>query len=93
MKGSIKSTTLVAKLYKQEGNYSEAIKLLKTTLNSKNPEAIYEMGLSYYNGHGVVKDYKKSKEYFQEAADMGHYNSQKMLKKMDSFLWKLIHKI
>lgn len=57
--------------------------------NSQTGDAsgLFEMGLRYYNGNGVVQDYKKAYDFWLKAAEKGHkvaqYNLGVMLESGD----------
>ena len=44
--------------------------------------AQYQLGLVYYNGDGINKNYRRAYCYFQKAADQGHAEAQFMLGEM-----------
>ena len=50
----------------------EAVKYLKQSADQNYFLAAYELGLMYYAGVGVEKNYDKAKECFELSADMGH---------------------
>lgn len=57
----------------------EAVRYLKQSANQNYFLAAHELGLMYYAGVGVEKDYEKAKEYFELSADMGHGSSMAYL--------------
>ena len=68
-----------AKLNAREGialieakQYEKAIPLLEESAACGNEQAMYNIGVCYYNGFGVKKDIKKSTEWIKKAADKGH---------------------
>ena len=50
-----------------QGDYSRAFNIAKQSAESGQPWAQLRMGIFYYNGWGVAKDYKKSIEWFLKA--------------------------
>jgi TPR repeat protein len=50
-------------------NIEKAIELY--TLASKEPEALYALGLLYCNGNGVVQDFPKSKTFLEKSSGLG----------------------
>jgi TPR repeat protein len=45
-------------------------------LDPWNPESLYWLADSYYQGHGVLKNEEKAVALYQRAADMGHAGAQ-----------------
>lgn len=37
---------------------------------------MFVLGISYYNGQSVKKNYTKAFEYYKKAADLGHENAK-----------------
>lgn len=37
-----------------------------------NVDSLFNLGIQYYEGHGVVKDYQKAFEYFSQAANLNY---------------------
>ena len=58
--------------YKEIGKYEKAFKNFSELAEAGNVEAQNELGLLYYNGHGVEQNRKKANEWFQKAADGGN---------------------
>ena len=42
-------------------------------------DAIYTLGLCYYEGDGVAKDYVEAVKWFRKAAERGHASAQRNL--------------
>jgi hypothetical protein len=51
------------------GKYEEAVKWLKQA--EDDPRCYYALGVIYYNGQGVARDFKQSTYYYALAADAG----------------------
>ena len=47
-----------------------------------NTEAQLQLGLAYYNGNGISKNYRKAYSWFQKAAEQGHAEAEFMLGEM-----------
>jgi len=58
-------------------DYKEQQKATDTVAHSiLDAKAQYELGLKYYNGHGVFQDYAKALEWFRKAAEQGNVEAQ-----------------
>ena len=66
-----------------EGNYTKAKNIFedvcKNLIFSNNPTACYNLGIMYYNGFGVDKNYSMAKQYFEKAAENGFIDSYSQL--------------
>lgn len=49
-------------------NYKESIKIYNELAKINIPEAQYNLGVMYFNGHGVEKDLDTAKKWFEQAA-------------------------
>lgn len=49
-------------------NYKESIKIYNELAKINIPEAQYNLGVIYFNGHGVEKDPDTAKKWFEQAA-------------------------
>lgn len=49
--------------------YDESFKIFKKRAKKDDPDALFYLGLSYYNGHGVDKDPDKAYAYFRQARE------------------------
>lgn len=47
--------------------------------NQGNAEAQYQLGLRYFNGKGVRRNYAKAAAWFRMAAEQGHTGAQYQL--------------
>jgi TPR repeat protein len=55
----------------------ESIKVKNVSLvDQEESEALYELGMNYYNGNGVNKDYYKAAEWYRKASDQGYAKAQ-----------------
>lgn len=54
-------------------------KKLEKSAESGNSEAMYQLGLLYYDGNTVKRDYRKAVELFTPAAEKGHPKAQNNL--------------
>ena len=52
-------------------DYERAVQLLKSAMEKGDPEAFNMMGVSYWKGRGVPKDYDKAFEHYQIAYEKG----------------------
>lgn len=53
----------------------KAIHYWKISADYNNPEAIYNLGASYLNGHGVDKNESRAYSYFQQGVELGDIKS------------------
>ena len=60
--------------YKDEKNYSEAVKWWRIGAEKNFPSCLASLGLAYYYGHGVGKDYSEAVKYFERAIAAGMDN-------------------
>ena len=66
----------------QQSNESDdKISNIPTTaqLHERSPNKEFELGLQYYQGRGVPKNYSKAKTFLDIGADSGHAESQSLL--------------
>ena len=47
--------------------------------DEKDPEAQFKLGIMYYDGEGVTRDYQQAFTWFKRAADQGHADAQALL--------------
>lgn len=66
--------------YAQQG-FEENIKAAE----SGNVDAMYNLGIMYYDGKGVAEDYSKAKTWFEKAADKGKAEAMRELGDMYYF--------
>lgn len=64
------------KLLFEQGKYEEAYRLWLPLAESGDLYAQNYIGIQYYIGFGVKKDYKKAKEWFEKAASGGFADAQ-----------------
>ena len=50
-----------------------------TTTNKPTGKELFDLGLKYYNGEGVTKDYNKAFSYFSQSAEKGYAGGQNWL--------------
>jgi len=55
----------------QLGDYATSIRLMLPYAEQGNPAAQFNIGLRYYGGEGVAKDYLIAADWFKKAADQG----------------------
>jgi len=48
------------------------------------PDAMFSLGLRYYNGNGVSQDGKEAREWIAKAAAQGHEKAREALKRLDA---------
>ena len=58
-----------------EGDYSEARKYYEQAAEKGSGNALYNLGLLYYDGLGVERDYAKARDYYEQAAAKGNKTS------------------
>lgn len=66
----------------QTSNYSEAAKWFSRASFQKDAEGLYQMGLLYYRGWGVVQDFEEAKACFYLAAEQRHAEATNLLGEM-----------
>lgn len=62
---------LIHDLETSEETYSEAVRWLEEAANQGEVNAMSELGVLYYYGRGVQKDYNKCNSWYQKGADEG----------------------
>ena len=55
----------------KRGDYKTAIKELKPVAEQGDSLAQFNLGLMYYNGRGVTKDYTEAIKWYKKAAEQG----------------------
>jgi len=55
----------------QRGDYKTAYRLFKPLAEQGLPLAQYNLGVMYYNGQGVPKDYAEAAKWYRKAAEQG----------------------
>ena len=67
----------------QDGNYTKAKLLFEDICKNAElyeiPEGCYNLGIMYYNGFGVDKNYSMAKQYFEKAIENGLIDSYSQL--------------
>ena len=65
----------------QSNERDDKISNIPTTaqLHERSPNKEFELGLQYYQGRGVPKNYSKAKTFLDIGADSGHAESQSLL--------------
>ena len=61
-------------------NYDEAARWWKLAAEQGNMSAQYDLGICYYNGHGVERDFEKAMELWRKSAAQGNADAIGMLK-------------
>src|SRR6056297_1093709 len=82
---SAPAQTLLGMIYKlssDEASQKKSVKWFLEAANSGNIDALYQLGLAYYNGKGVDRNYRQALNYFKKAADLGSRNAQFDVAKM-----------
>lgn len=67
-KGDIEAAYNLGMIYKDEGDYENAIKYFEIAAKGKNGQAYYQLGLLYFDDEHVKPDYKKALDCFENAA-------------------------
>ncbi len=57
-------------------NQAQSTNTVSHSVTSLSPQDQYKLGLDYYNGQGVPRDYAKAAQLFQIAADQGYPPAQ-----------------
>ncbi len=78
----IKLTALLTLSFTAFALASSALDELTTKAESGDVEAQYELGMKYFYGKGVAKDYFQAEKWFHEAAYQEHVRSQYQLGKL-----------
>lgn len=60
-------------------NYSDALETYRKGANHGDPEAEFQIGLLYSQGHGVSQDYAQAAAWYRKAADHGEPSAQAAL--------------
>jgi TPR repeat protein len=63
-------------------DYVTAVKKFRLSAMDGFAEAQWNLGVSYYEGYGVVKDYPEAARWFKLAAAQGKVNAQEVLGRM-----------
>lgn len=63
----------------QRGDYSGAVTSYRVAATQGTPEAAYNLGLMYYNGRGVQKDFVEAFKWYRMAAEEGYPSAQVVL--------------
>lgn len=58
-------------------NYAEAIRLYTLSANKGHDGAQLNLGLMYYNGHGIVKNKEIAYEWWLKSSKKGNLNAKK----------------
>ena len=64
------------------GQESERFKATKIKAEQGDADAQHNLGLMYYRGHGMPKDYLEAVKWFRKAAEQGHAQAQFLLASM-----------
>lgn len=74
--GLLASTISIAIVYYNEGDHTSALPILRKVSESSDGEfeyqAMYILGLMYYNGEAVERDYATAVEWWKKSADGGY---------------------
>ena len=52
-------------------DYKQAVYWYRKSAEQRHPEAMYRLGVCYYNGKGVTKDFKEAVSWYRESAEQG----------------------
>ena len=61
---------------------AKAVKWYRLAADQGLAEAQHNLGVMYYNGHGVLQDYATALEWYRKAADQGFAGAQINLGRM-----------
>lgn len=70
--GVPQAKTFVAHKYLEEGNFDEAVPLLKEAAAAKDPDALFYLGLCFERGLAVPKDHTAAIKHYSRAARQNH---------------------
>jgi TPR repeat protein len=59
-----------------------AVYIYRQAADFNDPVALYSLGNMYRNGEGVPKNLTEAKRFLRRAAELGHAEAAKMLKKL-----------
>jgi TPR repeat protein len=63
--------------YFENGNYQKAYDIFyDLALCKKNDEAMFYLGIMYYDGNGIDKDESKAKEWWKKSANRGNLDAK-----------------
>ena len=65
-----------------EGDYVTAYKEFKIRAEQGNPGSQFYLGLMYYEGQGVIQDYKETVKWYRLATEKGFHSAQFNLGRM-----------
>lgn len=60
----------------ENGDYATALKEWQPLADSGSAAAQFNLGLLYYDGHGVPQNYSEAKRWFERAANQGYAKAQ-----------------
>jgi TPR repeat protein len=75
-KGDVAAQLQLAGNLRQQGEWEEGTKWLRTAADNGSPDAQHLMGVSYVFGQGVEQDYAEAVKWFAKAAEQGDVGSQ-----------------
>ena len=58
--------------YGVKQDYNKAREYFEKSADKKDPFALFDLGILYFNGYGVKKDYNKAIYYFEKSSEEGH---------------------
>jgi TPR repeat protein len=73
--GSKESMVALGRIYRDEGRGTESLPLFSKAAKAGLPEGIYELGVHYEKGIGVIADFDKALKNYTDAANAGIYNA------------------
>lgn len=65
-----------------EVNYDAAINRYKKAANQNSMYGQYGLGMMYYEGKGVARNYETAANWFRKAAKQGHSGAKDMVNKL-----------
>ncbi len=60
----------------QKGDHARALKILKPLAEAGNADAQYDLGSMYSDGHGVPRDPREAKAWWEKAANQGQTDAE-----------------
>ncbi len=58
------------------GDYATALPIFRSYATDGNAVAQYNLGVMYFNGHGVTQNYAEAARWYRKAADQGDAKAQ-----------------
>ena len=63
-----------------QGDYATALREFQPLAEQGHAESQFKLGVMYFNGRGVARDFAKAMNWWRKAADQGHSEARKVSK-------------